>query len=582
MQNGRVAVNAVAFIAILSLFFSCASAPKKESPAKVEEQYVPDTTEAVSIPIPKKTSRSYFSSINKNVLDLVETGSPESLKQAVSLLRKTNVEEYQENEKVLMNICAELMKIVWPSQNVSWDVPEVTVSTPYLGAIDSARRGVYDLSTGNTDFLTLVLPSLVLITSNARSDYYTESNAALVTALQMRPDSVLANYLMGVLKRRNGTPEESLSYFREAVDLFPDCFETQYAQAEAFRLAGNNKTALEKGETLLLSYQQNVELLELCAETSYSLGDSAKAEQYVVRVLLLEPDNSRYVLFRARILMDKGDYIKASSLLDIYARTNNTAKDYLLLRARLQRDWNKNNIAAGATIEQALSLYPDDEEVLLFAAQLASSANNKIGGRDALSFANQILEKDKTNFDALVISMKEEQKNGDYQSAYAVSSVLVQHKDCPAEIYYMHVEICLSLNKREEANRIASSLYMASPADESAQQLYLKVLVAFGRKIEGMRLIENLMPNANAKMKSFLLYERSYFQTSEDDMLGDLRSSLTSNPRNRDALYRLYEIYYAKKDWRKAQYYLKQVVALNPADASLLKQNAELDSLLNK
>ena len=83
-------------------------------------------------------------------------------------------------------------------------------------------------------------------------------------------------------------------------------------------------------------------------------------------------------------------------------------------------------------------------------------------------------------------------------------------------------------------------------------------------------------------MKSCLYYEKSFLEGSEEAVLVDLRSSLTANPRNKDALFRLYQIYYNKKEWRKAQYYLKQVVALSPSDDSLIKLNSELETLLSK
>lgn len=579
-QLGKAAGNILALLITLTLFFSCASTSRTVAP--VTDTYVPNTTDVVSIPVPKKSTRTYFSSIKKSIVDLVETGSPDSIKQAVGMLHKTGADEYQENEKVLLSVCESLMTIVWPSIPVNWDVPEVTVSTPYLGAVDSARRGIYDSSTGNTDFLTLVLPSLVLITSESRSDYYAESNAALRAALEMREDSVLANYLMGVLKRRQNHSADALDYFLRAADLAPDCFEVQYALADAYRRTGDNEKSLSLGESLVALYPQNVKVLELCAETSFTLGYSAKAEQYVVRVLLIEPENASYVLLRARLLMDKGDFIKASSLLDLYSRTDHTSLNYLLLRARLQRDWNKNTTAAGATMEQALSLYPENREVLVFAAQLASSANMKIAGRTAVSLAKQILSMEPDNYDALVINMNELTKMGDWKGAYDISSTLVNKKDCPQEIIFTHVDICLALKRNEEANRIVTGLYAVSPTNESIQQLYIKVLVAYGRKAEGIQLIDRLLPNATARSKSSLLYERSFFGADEDAVLGDLRSSLTANPRNKDALYRLYEIYYAKKDWRKAQYYLKQVVALNPSDTNLLQLNEQLDKLLSK
>ena len=53
-----------------------------------------------------------------------------------------------------------------------------------------------------------------------------------------------------------------------------------------------------------------------------------------------------------------------------------------------------------------------------------------------------------------------------------------------------------------------------------------------------------------------------------------------SNPRNSSSLFRLYQIYLAKKDYRKAQYYLKQVSALKPNDLKIRQLSDELNSLL--
>lgn len=94
-------------------------------------------------------------------------------------------------------------------------------------------------------------------------------------------------------------------------------------------------------------------------------------------------------------------------------------------------------------------------------------------------------------------------------------------------------------------------------------------------------MIAKLLPTASAKMKSFLYYKRSYLVAGEDAVLADLRASLTANPRNKEALFRLYTIYYNKKEYRKAQYYLKQVVAQSPYDQNLLQMNSQLDAILN-
>ena len=59
------------------------------------------------------------------------------------------------------------MEIVWPSQKVTWSPFENTEDNPYTGAINSSKNGIFDSSTGNVDFLTTLLPVLVIF-SNAK------------------------------------------------------------------------------------------------------------------------------------------------------------------------------------------------------------------------------------------------------------------------------------------------------------------------------------------------------------------------------------------------------------------------------
>ena len=569
MKKAAVLYITFSFALLLSLF-SCASTSGKN--------------ETLVLPVQSASGqgRSFFSSIDKTAFALACEGSPQSLRQAVSILHKTIEDDYAENEKMLIAICTSLMKILWPSESFAWETPEVPRNNPYMGAVDSALKGIYDSSTGNSDFFAKVLPSLVLVTSQTHSDYYAMSETQLTEALEFSPDSVLVNFLLAVLERRRGNFQSALEYFQKCRVKIPLNLEVQFNLAKAYYDCADYNTALSLAEGILLSHQQDSGALEICAQASYALCDMDKAESYVVRVLSLDPENLEYVLFRARILMDKSDYIRASSLLDVYSRSDISGRDYLLLRARLQRDWNKNNTAAAETLGRAIALYPDDREVLLFAAELASSANTTVNELKAREIAEQILESDKDNVQAVQILIAEMIKASQWKEAYDLSSSLVKRSDAPASAFYRHVEICLALKKHTEALNVAQNFYSSSSNDEAAQQSYIKVLVATGQRNTALQLINRLMETSNQKMKSFLHYERSFFRDSEDAALNDLRVSLTLNPRNKDALYRLYEIYYSKKDWRRAQYYLKQVVALDPSNAELLRRNTELDRLLGK
>lgn len=570
--------------AVVPFLISCGStsqpvaANPQQGPMDIIYEYEADPSDAVSIAMPDRINRSYFGTVSPQILENVEIGSPDSLKTAISQLKNQS----GETEKVLLYVTTSVLQIAWPSEAGQVSVAEVSVSNAYTGAIASARDGIYDSSTGNTDFLTKVLPSLVLITSDTRSDYYEQAKADLMSALQDRSDSVLANYLLGTLYKRTEHYADAVDCFAKTASLAPNCYEASYALAKTTLQTGDAQAAFEQTQKLLQQNSAGVDVLKLSAESAFAAGDLDAAEQYVARVLQQESDNADYVLFRAKILVLKGDYIKAASLLDVYARTNTENRDYLILRAKVQKDWNRNNTAAVGTVERALQLYPDDTELMLTAAELASQTGQKIGGKTAGELAEYILATDANNISALQIQIAQLQHTRRYAEAYKASSDLLALKNVPADAVHTHIAICLASNHTDEAWRLASNLYNDNAADETVLQTYIHVLVATRRTQEASRLIAQQLPSASSRMKSFLYYERSFISQGEDAVLSDLRSSLTANPRNKDALMRLYQIYYGKKEYRKAQYYLKQVVALSPSDEDVLALDKELSRLLSR
>ena len=477
------------------------------------------------------------------------------------------------------------MKLAWPSEAVTWSVPPIARTNQYIGAVESAKKGIYDLSMNRSDFLSIMLPSLVLLTSSGVTieDYYELSENSLNFAHELCPDSVLANYLMGILCLKQNNNVKALEYFKLSNGKYSGGIkEILESVSKACFLTGQYELARSFGEELLSRFPQDTELLKTCALSAFHLGDFDKTEGFVVRVLLLEPDNTSYVLLRAKILMEKQDYIRASSLLDAVEKKNAASKEYYLLRTQLLRDWSKNNAAAIETAGTALNLYPDDSETLLVAAEPASIAGLSVNGMTALELAEKVLEKDSENVQAMEILLDEYIKKSDYVKAYSLSSRLMQIPSAQKTSLFSHIDICLALKKNTEAMNLALKAYEENPADENSCMAYVKVLSASGQKNSAMQLISSLLPSASQRMKSFLYFERSQIQGTEDSSLADLRASLTANPRNKDSLYRLYEIYYAKKDWRRAQYYLKQVVALDPSNSLYLSKNSELEKLLGR
>jgi tetratricopeptide (TPR) repeat protein len=573
---------------VICIFSSCGSVPGKNAENPGTEKPAPDSQSdgnemsaggtSIKIDKSRKSVRTYFSGMDGKVMAAVENGSPDSLRTATASIRKPE-QDYTETEKVLLSLSAAIMEMVWPSEKVDWDVPEVTDVTPYLGAIDSARKGVYDLSTGNVDFLTLVLPSIVVISSDNVADYAQTAEQALLSGLQIRPDSVLAHYLLGILYGKTGRDSDALSHLSAASQGAPLCFETSYAKAACLKRLGRMEESSAAAVTLAGRYPADIRVLKLCAETTFALKNYSAAEEYVARVLQQDPNDLDYVLFRARILTEKGDYIRAASLLDVYARQNSTSRDYLLLRARIQRDWSKNISAAVSTIETALSKYPGDTDVLLFAAQLASATDAPVAGRTSEQLAEAVLAVDPDNTEALRYQVEGMVESGAWQKAYVLSKKLLS-KDTSHQTAFTHIRICLELGRKDEAWNLISPLYRDYPDDEDVLQSYIIVLTRTDRASQALSLINSRLPDASPKMKSFLYFRRSFLDQSQDESLADLRSSLIANPRNSDALFRLYQLYYNQQDYRKAQYYLKQVVALDPNNSAMRRLNDDLTKLV--
>ncbi|MBP3710315.1 MAG: hypothetical protein J6I73_07945 [Treponema sp.] len=560
---------------------SCASTGKtaaREAAAKSTDATTSLGGTSIAIAIPKRTTRTYFSRIDSAIMEAAENGSPESIRLAVSLLRKPEL-NYTETEKVLLSLLADVMRIAWPSERVEWDTPTVTEETPYLGAIDSVRKGIYDLSTGNVDFFTLVLPSLVVINDSTVSSYAVPAEQALLAGRSIRPQSTLANYLLGLLYQKTDRAEEALAYFVQAVQSSPATLETSFAHASCLKALNRMSEAFTIADALHSRYPNNIRVLKLCAETSFALNNFSAAEEYVARVLQQTPNDLEYVLFRARILAEKGDYIRAVSLLDVYSRQDTTSRDYLLLRAHVQNDWSKNVNAAVATIENALARYPNDIEVLLFAARLSSATGAPLAGKTSEEFAQAVLAIDAENNEARRYEIEGMMQNGSWESAYTSSKALMRQSNSSIDIF-THIRICLETKRNDEAWNLIAPLYAASPDDEDVLQSYVLVLVRTGRTAQARSLINAQLGQANSYMKSFFYYQRSFLVATQEESLADLRSSLIANPRNSDALFRLYEIYYARSDYRRAQYYLRQVVALNPNNTAMRRRNDELSELI--
>ena len=563
-----------------------ASKKKKKSktpePEKVEEAVevqteVDDTSYSIKLPS-GKNQRDYFAKVNPEVLKGVYNGSPETLREAMALMRQKGG-EYEECEKVLAAVSAEIMKLVWASEKITWDIFPVSDDNPYMGAISSVKQGVFDSSTGNVDFLTIMLPALVIVHTSSDVSIYDSCENALNSALRLQPDSVLANYLMAMVYERKGNFSGAEGYLSQAYSKAPKTTEINLAYSRILRANGKLVEASKVLNTID-NTTNDIAVLKQNAFISFDAGDYDAAELYVARVLQQTPNDLEFLLFRAKILVEKKDYIHAVSLLDVYARQDSTSIDYLVLRARVQLDWSKNTAAASETVEKALQMYPDNVDALMFAARISSETDSPVAGKYADELAARVLEKKPGNQEAMTYALDGLIHRENWQEAYRASKNLISQGNVNSAVVEKYVNVCIKLGRYNEAYEYAKARYDANPSDEVLLEAYILAYSKVGNRDAVVKYIDSLMNSSSPKVKSYLYYRRSFLQLTEEKALADLRSSLIANPRNSDALFRLYELYYAKQDYRKAQYYLRQVVAINPNDTSFKKLNDALTKLI--
>ena len=544
--------------------------------AAAEENSVP---EPIKLPA-GKNSRTYFYKIDSAIMAGVENGSPDTIRSAMASLRQSKGSELDEVGKVLAAVSADIMKLVWPSEKITWDIPASPADTPYTGALNSVKQGIFDSSTGNVDFLTILLPALVILNNAADSSVYDSCENAAKAALSLRSDSVLANYILSCVYEKKQNYQAAEKYLEAAYNASPKTEELSLAYARVLR--GNGK--LSQASLVLDGIESGLNDISVLKQNAYIAFDSKNydaAELYVAKVLQQTPNDLEFLLFRAKILVEKNDYIHAVSLLDVYARQDSTSIDYLVLRARVQLDWSKNTAAATETVEKALQLYPDNVDALMFAARISSETDSPVAGKYADELAAKVLEKKPGNQEAMIYALDGLIQRENWQEAYTASRSLVNSGNVSPAVVEKYVNVCIKLGKNNEAYEYAKARYDANPSDETLLQTYILAYSKVGNRDAVIKYIDSLLNSSSAKVKSYLYYRRSFLQLTEEKTLADLRSSLIANPRNSDALFRLYELYYAKADYRKAQYYLKQVVAINPNDTSIKKLNDALTKLIN-
>ncbi len=517
-------------------------------------------------------------SIDSATMALLQVGSPESVREAVTRI-SSDSRGMTDNNRVALAVAGEIMRILYPLETVSWPTPSVPDGDNYLASIRSARLGAYDYSAGSGDFFSLVLPSFILAVTPIAGDWMADADAALERAAKLNDKSVLPPLFRGMIAERSGNAALAQSFFRRAWEIDGSCYPAGVSLSRQLTRSGNGEEGLRIARTLLARYPESLSMTRLCAEASFNIGRWDEADQYVLAVLKAEPNDAPYLLLRARILVERREYLKANSLLDAFATTSRTDKSYLLLRARVSREWNRNAISATAFLQEAIRLYPDDLDVLLATAEVAYQTGQSVNEKSGRDLVLAALAKQGDNRQAVSLLLHDYIASQDWPNAVKYGERLVAI-DSSSVSRILMARAYLGAGNANRAAAIGKNLYAENPSSDEIVALYLSALVDTGDATGAHAVIASRLPSASSSLKSVLHYYESRFILDPDKRLSVLRSSLLADPRNPLALFAMYEWYFARNDYRKAQYYLKQVVALEPSNRRYSQLLSNLDELL--
>lgn len=562
-------------IFLLLLFIIACSSLKKNAQ---EATMTLSEASATVLPLPSSAELSP-GQLDSGAQADIEYASPASIRRAVNHLYG-NSQRTLSSAHFQLTLATRLMHLLYPLEPVDWNVPSYEEENRYLNALAQAAHGTYPQTLGTGTFMDAVIPAFILIT-NANIGEYAENIATrLHKAQEMNPRSILPSYLFGLFYERQNRLSDAVAAYQTAWDRDESCYPAGLRYARLALNRNNFETAYGIAQKLYARYPQSIHIQLLLAQAYIVIGNLTKAESLVSAILSKDGTHKEALFLGIRIHLEKKEYLSASALLDSYAKKDKSDKNYLLLRMRVLREWTRNTAEAKQCLEKAEQLYPQASDVLLACAEFCFETRNTVSSKTSEDFINILLEQDPHNLAALSLLLRQDLASGRWQAAVERAGYL--QTIAPSEKHLIYsIRAYIGIGNWQEALRIAYAAYTVTekPSDEIVA-LYLETL--FGAK-EYQRLrqvISRKLPDARSSLKAVLHYYQAMLEPNNEEKLSLLRLSLLSDPRSTLTLFALYQWYFAHKDYRKAAYYVQQVLALEPENKTYLDLAEKLNRLL--
>jgi predicted Zn-dependent protease len=509
---------------------------------------------------------------------LTESGIPSNLLRALDLIRSRDLGG-TEFGRVMNGINVTLIRTVYPDLQAQLPNPDLPSNHAYSRILREAERGNYTPpSPESKDYLEYVLPFLALYRETG--DRLQSALPDLQKASAMNSNSVLAALFIGIVYERTGRLNEAVAAFNRCYDFSRECYPAALGLARVMLRMGQNQEALRLLSDLVIRYPDYHSIKRQLALTYYQNGDWSRADPAIAEILQRDSKDAEFILMRARVLVEQSQFLQAQAPLDLYQGINPNNRLYLFLRARVQAEGFRNRDAALNYLRSILRSAVQDDEVSVYAAQLLIESSRPEDQNEGRQLLRSLLEVPQPSPVVLDLALQDAIRRQAWREALPWLNRLLDERRSSQDLVNAYtVEKGLGNNARSLG--FARELYERNPANDEGAVSYFSALIDTGRIDEAGRMIESRLNQApGGPVKSRYYYLRSRIRTNEDSVMNDLRSSLFEDPRNLDSIISMFDIYHRRRDGRRAVYYLKQALALDPNNPQLKRYEAEYAGLM--
>ncbi|MDR0374362.1 MAG: tetratricopeptide repeat protein [Treponema sp.] len=532
---------------------------------------------AVPPPVPSGAP-SNGGGIAAEIRALVYSGIPSSLLKALDLIRANNLSN-GEFGRTMNAVIVYMLQWLYPGVQGQFPAVSPPQTAVYTKILLGADKGIYTAPPPNGDYLECVLPFLAFIRSvdSAPADpaRLLASLPDLEKAVALHPNGVAPRYFTGFVYEKNGRFTEARAAYLQALAISKECYPASLGLARLMMGEGRSQDAEQTLSDALMVFPDNEDIKRQLAIMYYEMEDWPRADGAIAEIVRKNNKDGDFMLMYARTLIERGQFPRSQNQLDAYALINANDPNYLFLRARIQAEGFHNRDAA-LNYLRALRNAPAalEEDALVYMTKLLLESDKKEEQAEGKTILAGLLDKENPSLAVAELAVIDAIRRDTWEEARPYMRRLLDERRSPADLMNAYM-IERGLNNNVSALAYARELFQKEPSNVDAALVYISALIDTGRTAEAASLIDARIGAApSGSVKSNYYYLRSRTRSGDEARLNDLRSSLFEHPRNLQSLIAMFDYYHRQGD-RRALYYLKQALAIDPDNQRLKRYEKE-------